>query len=439
MRTTLLALLCLPLVVIAQQAPSLLVTPSPASGVLRAGEHASAALELTPAGAPAPASLTVSLRQGGRTEIAKHDLPLTGGNATLDAALPGPGSVLALINGTTPDGKKVSARAGWIFSPELIRSAVPRPDDFDAFWDAELAKLALVPPDPILSLGKTPASAIPTGIEYTQFSLAVSATERVRGQLAHPKHEGKKFPALVIFQWAGIYPLSPGTVTGNAAQGWLAVNISAHDLPLDEPKAFYDALAAGALKNYGCIGNDDRAKSYCLRMFLGVRRALDFVRSQPAWDGRILVAHGTSQGGTQALIAAALDPAVTAVVANVPAYCDHNGPAAGRALPHPYWLANTEGRASAEAVATTARYFDVAHFAPRIRVPALVSAGLIDETCPPAGIAAMANSLAGPREVLFMPQANHKGDHNTHAPYLARSKIWLDALRTGKAAPIQSK
>lgn len=436
MRPTLLALLCLPLFVIAQPAPSLLVAPSPASGVLRAGEGASAALELTPAGSPAPASLTASLRQGGRTEIAKLDLPLSGGNTTLEATLPEPGSILALINGPTPDGKKVSARAGWIFSPELIRPAAPRPDDFDAFWDTELAKLALVPLDPVLSLGKTPASAIPAGIEYTQFSLAVSATDRVRGQLAYPKQDGKKFPALVIFQWAGVYPLSAGTVTGNAAQGWLAVNISAHDLPIDEPKAFYDALAAGPLKNYGCIGNDDRAKSYCLRMFLGVRRALDFVRAQPSWDGRILVAHGTSQGGTQALIAAALDPAITAVVANVPAYCDQNGPAAGRALPHPYWLANIEGRSSTEAVASTARYFDVVHFAPRIRVPVLVSAGLIDETCPPAGIAAMANQLAGPREVIFMPQANHKGDNNTHAPYLARSKVWLDLLRTGKAAPI---
>ncbi len=439
MRTTLLALLCLPLFAIGQPAPSLLVTPSPASGVLRVGERASAALESTPAGAPAPASLTVSLRQGGRTEIAKLDLPLNGGNSTLDATLSEPGSVLALINGTTLDGKKVSARAGWIFSPELIRPALPRPDDFDAFWDAELAKLALVPLDPVLSLGKTPAAAIPAGIEYTQFSLAVSATERVRGQLAYPKQDGKKFPALVIFQWAGVYPLSPGTVTGNAAQGWLAVNISAHDLPLDEPKAFYDALAAGALKNYGCIGNDDRAKSYCLRMFLGVRRSLDFVRTQPAWDGRILVAHGTSQGGTQALIAAALDPAITAVVANVPAYCDHNGPAAGRAPPHPYWLANTEGRASAEAVAATAPYFDVAHFAPRIRVPVLVSAGIIDEICPPAGVAAMANSLAGPHELIFMPQANHMGKNNTHAPYFDRSKVWLDALRTGKVAPLQSK
>lgn len=434
MRPALLALLLLPFGVFAQSDSSILVTPSPAGGVLSVGETARATLSAT----PALASLAVSFRQGGRTEIAKSDLTPTGGSTTIETTLPHPGSVLAIVSGTTPAGQKIAARAGWIFSPELIRPASPRPDDFDSFWDGELARLAGVPIDPVLGLGKTPAAAIPAGIEYTQFSLAVSSTERVRGQIAHPKQSGKKFPALVIFQWAGVYPLSPGTVTGNAAQGWLAVNVSAHDLPLDEPKEYYDSLAAGALKNYGCIGNDDRTKSYCLRMFLGVRRVLDFVRNHPAWDGCILVAHGTSQGGTQALIAAALDPAVTAVVANVPAYCDQNGPAAGRAMPHPYWLANTEGRDPA-AVAATAPYFDVAHFAPRIHAPVLVSAGLIDETCPPAGIAAMANALAGPRELIFMPQANHKGDNNTHAPYLARSKAWLDALRSGKPAPISIK
>lgn len=437
MRSSLLAALLLPIFVVAEPAPSLLVTPAPTSGVLRVGEGARAALVFSPAGATAPVSLAVSLRQDGRTEVARLDLPLTAGNATLEATLPEPGSVLAVINGTTPDGEKVSARAGWIFSPELIQPAVPRPDDFDAFWDSELATLARVPLDPVLSLGNTPATAIPEDIEYTQFSLAVSATGRVRGQLAYPKQAGKKLPALVIFQWAGVYPLSLGTVTGNAAQGWLAVNISAHDLPIDEPKAYYDHLLQNELKDYGAIGADDREKTYFRRMFLGTRRVLDFVRQHPAWDGRVLVVQGTSQGGSQALVAAALDPGVTAVVANVPALCDQNGPAAGRAMPYPYWLAKTEGR-DAAAVASAARYYDVAHFAPRIRVPVLVSAGLIDESCPPSGIAAMANALAGPHELILMPQANHQGQNNTHEPYNARAKVWLEELRTGAATPIVS-
>lgn len=376
------------------------------------------------------------LRENGKIEIGRPAFAVKnntkGARAyELETTLERPGALLVLAQSEA--GGAPLARAGFIFAPEKIEPAAQRPADFDAFWDARLESLARVPVDPELHPGKFSAPAA-KGVAYSQFSLAVGPHERVRGQLAYPDRPGEKFPALVIYQWAGVYPLQPGTVTGNAAKGWLAVNVMAHDLPIYEPKAYYDELAKGALKDYGAIGADDRERSYFLRMFLGARRVLDFVRAHPAWDGRVLVTHGTSQGGTQALVAAALDPAVTAVVANVPALCDQNGPEAGRAMPYPYWLAKTDGRDPA-AVAGAARYYDVAHFAPRIRVPVLVSAGLIDETCPPSGIAAMANRLAGPREVLFMPQANHQGADDSHRPYLNRAEIWLDALRKGEAPP----
>ena len=46
------------------------------------------------------------------------------------------------------------------------------------------------------------------------------------------------------------------------------LNINAHDLPIDQPTEFYKQQAAGPLKNYPYIGNDDREKSYFLRMYL---------------------------------------------------------------------------------------------------------------------------------------------------------------------------
>ena len=404
----------------------------PASGLLRVGE--TARVTLADSAADDTPSLVAVLKRDGATEIGRLPLVRSAPAAPVEVAftLREPGAVLAVLS--PAEGGARRARAGFLFSPELIRTAVPRSEDFDAFWDGKLAALASTPLDARIDSGR-PGHIPPTGVHYGRFDLAVSATERVRGQFAHPDRVGEKFPALVIFQWAGVYPLDPGTVQGPAARGWLALNVFAHDQPFDEPREFYGDLAKGALKDYGALGADDRERSYFLRMFLGARRALDFVRQHPAWDGRVLVVQGTSQGGTQALVAAALDPAVTAVLANVPALCDQNGPEAGRAMPYPYWLAKTAGHDRA-AVAATARYFDVAHFAPRVRAPVLVSAGLIDETCPPAGIAAMANALGGPREVLFMPQADHKGTGNTHAPYLERAKIWLETLRLTGTPPL---
>ena len=58
-------------------------------------------------------------------------------------------------------------------------------------------------------------------------------------QLAKPKKAGK-YPAMLIVQYAGIYPLQPDWVMKRAKQGYIALNIMAHDLPFDQPKEFYD-------------------------------------------------------------------------------------------------------------------------------------------------------------------------------------------------------
>lgn len=313
------------------------------------------------------------------------------------------------------------------------KPASARPADFDSFWDSKLAAMAKVPLDAQV---ETPEAQSGAGVHYAKFSLAVDGSQRVRGQMAWPDKDGK-YPALVIYQWAGVYPLEKGTVTGNAQKGWLAVNVMPHDLPIDETKEFYDAESKAALKEYGLIGRDNRETSYFLRMYLGARRVLDYVKTLPQWDGKTLVLHGTSMGGAQAVVAAALSEGVTAVVVNVPALCDQNAPSAGRGAPFPYWTAKPPGNLQPEKIAEAAKYYDTVNFAPRVKVPVLVSAGLRDQSCPPHGIAAMANALGGPKEVVFLPGANHKGDNGTHEPYIRRSKLWLEALLAGKPVPLQ--
>ena len=83
---------------------------------------------------------------------------------------------------------------------------------------------------------------------------------KIHGQLARPKKEGKR-PAMLIVQWAGVYSLKKPWAVDRAAEGWLVLNIIAHDLPIDEPDKFYADQTAGALKNYPQINNDDREKS----------------------------------------------------------------------------------------------------------------------------------------------------------------------------------
>jgi cephalosporin-C deacetylase-like acetyl esterase len=258
----------------------------------------------------------------------------------------------------------------------------------------------------------------------------------VYGQIAKPAREGK-FPALLIVQYAGVYGLPKDNVVRGAGQGWLALNIMAHDLPFDESEAFYKEKSQKELNNYMAIGNTDRETSYFLRMYLGCYRAAEYLVTRDDWDGRTLVVMGTSQGGQQTLVTAGLHPKITAMIANVPAGCDVTGQKVGRAIGFPYW-ANEAKNKKNEKIVEVGRYFDACNFATRIKCPALVALGLIDQTCPPAGVYAAFNQIKGPKEVVVMPLSDHQGKRpNAQAAFYARSEAWLRALVKGDAAPVK--
>jgi cephalosporin-C deacetylase-like acetyl esterase len=222
-------------------------------------------------------------------------------------------------------------------------------------------------------------------------------------------------------------------VTDRAAEGWLVLNVEPHDVPGDMPPAFYEALPT-LVKRYETIGQHSREESHFLRMYLGDHRAVEYLASRPEWDGRTMVVMGTSMGGQQALAIAGLNRRVTAVLANVPAGADVAARRHGRAPSYPFWNVDRPE------VLATARYFDVASFAPRITAPALVALGYIDEVCTPTSIWAAFNAIAGPKEAAPMVDSphNHLATPEASLPWTRRSAAWLAALVQGRdpqAAP----
>jgi len=258
----------------------------------------------------------------------------------------------------------------------------------------------------------------------------------IQGQVARPI-EGKKLPALLIVQWAGVYGLSKSWVTDRASEGWLVLNIEAHDIPIDQPQEFYREQSAGALRDYPAIGNDDRETSYFLRMYLSCYRAAQYLTERSDWDGKTLVVMGGSQGGQQTLVTAGIHPKITAALASVPAGCDMLGPDAGRDPGWPKWYYQTKGRDETR-VREASRYFDVVNFTSRIHCPVLVGIGLIDQTCPPAGILAATNQVKGAKEIILLPRGEHNDRNDSHGAYNRRCYgDWLTALRQGKPAPVE--
>ena len=249
---------------------------------------------------------------------------------------------------------------------------------------------------------------------------------RIHGYLARPKGDAPA-PAMLQVQYAGIYALQKDWVVGPAKDGWLALNIQAHDLPVDEKGHFYDEQGKGALKDYTQQGAEDRERSYFLRMYLSCVRAADYLVGRPDWNQKTLMVQGGSQGGMQGLALAGLHPQVTGVTVSVPAGCDQTGASAGRAIGFPWWTGSAQKL-------ETSTYFDPVNFARRIHCPVLVGMGLLDTISPPAGVFAMFNQIPGPKRLILLPLEEHQGAQKEF--YSARWQ-WWNAAAKGEPVPMK--
>lgn len=412
-------------------AQEIVAIPKNASGVYDVGESIEWRVSVRNAGAAPAPEVRYILKEGGLTVVKKGTLDISSGESVLRTKLDAPKSLLVELIAKV-GGKEAKLLVGAVAAPERIPISAPRPADFDRFWDKKIEQLRAIPPNPVVENGD---SGKP-GVEYCKVTLDNIRGSRVYGQLARPHRRGK-FPALLLVQYAGIYSLPKANVVNKAEAGWLALNIMAHDLPLDRPEGYYKEIAATKLKDYMTAGNDDREKSYYLRMCLGCYRAVEYLAGREDWDGRTLVVMGVSQGGLQAVVTAGLQPKVTAMIAGVPAGCDPTGPWVGRAGGHPYWYNNAKGKANEKQIMETSRYFDVVNFASRVKCPSLVALGLIDQTCPPAGVLSACNQLAGPKEVLILVNSDHKGTHATQQAFQSRAAAWIGSLVKGNSPPIK--
>ncbi len=410
-------------------AQEMTIVPDHTNGVYEIGQQVH--WQVTWPGETVPPPVRYKLLSGGLTEVGHGDLIFSNRTADLQTSFSAAGTMLVKVN-WSQDGSEHQAVGGAVAAPEKIGLSAPRPKDFDSFWKAKLKELKQVPLDPKLES----VDIGDTNLLYWKITMNNIRGTHIEGQLARPAR-GKKFPALLIVQWAGVYGLEKNWVTDRAREGWLALDIEPHDLPVDQPKSFYKEQFDGPLKAYWNLGNDDRDTSYFLRMYLSGYRALEYLIHRDDWDGKTLVVMGDSQGGMQTLMLAGLHPQkLTAAIALVPAGCDMLGPEVGRAGGWPNWYFNANSGQDPAKVHEASRYYDVANFAPDIKCPVLVGLGLRDQVCPPAGVFAAINQIKSPKEMVILPKSGHQDEHGTQAAFnQKRYGVWLPALVHGQTAP----
>ena len=298
----------------------------------------------------------------------------------------------------------LTAMAGAAVSPEDIKMSLPVPDDFDEFWTEQKKKLAAMPMQPKL----TPVDSGSAAMECFDVQVNCPGGAPVSGYLGRPKDaKPKSLPAVLWVHGAGVCSSNLANARKAERLGMLSMDINAHGIPNGKLNDYYANLSQTDLAGYPHRGRESRDTLYFNGMFLRLMRAIDFLASQPQWDGKTLIVIGHSQGGAQALAAGGLDERVTFIASGVPAMCDHAGAAIGRINGWPKIVPNgADGKPDAKILEAT-RYIDCVNFATRARADAIMSVGFIDVTCPATTCYAAYNQLHGKKQVINEPKMGH--------------------------------
>ena len=327
------------------------------------------------------------------------------------------------------DGKYLKSNGwrDWFFDggaavhPELLTST-PEPENFNEFWARQKARLDKVPI--IADLKELNRSDVAT--VYVARILC-AGPRPATGILTIPlgAEEGRKYPILITLHGYGPPQYKAGKLVGRGAPDKITFSLNSHGVEYQRDEKYYAAFNAMIKENgekyaFNKEVNQDPEITYFNGMALRLMRALQYLKTLEAWNGKDLHAKGQSQGGLQAIWAAALDSDVSLVTAEIPWCCDFGGHDNYNRLDSTFRPAYTRAL----------DYYDCMNMAKRVRCPVEITrAGLGDYACPPSGVAIMYNNLKCRKSIVW-----HQGSEHSYIPENCET-FRLEAEAIGENVP----
>ncbi|SDM62589.1 acetylxylan esterase [Allokutzneria albata] len=301
----------------------------------------------------------------------------------------------------------------WVDLPEdelrAYRSAQTEPADFDAFWDRTLAESRRYEP----AVDVVPVETGLRTVDVFDVTFPGFDGQPVKAWLRLPAHRDGSLPAVVEFLGYGGgrgHPLE-SLLWSSAGFAHLVMDTRGQGSTWatgDTP----DPVGSGpAFPGVMTRGIESPETYYYRRVFVDAVRAIEATRSLTEVDSTRVALYGNSQGAGIALAAAALDGAVSALVARVPFLCDFpRAPVITDRGPYREIAQYLKiHRHAVERVHATLRYFDGVNFARRAKAPAWFSTALMDAICPPSTVFGAFNAYAGPKTITVWSYNEHEG------------------------------
>lgn len=283
------------------------------------------------------------------------------------------------------------------YTPTLTRQ-----DDFDTFWEQTLGESASQP----LNLRLDPIELPFRNAQFFRASFDGFGGAPLVGTYARPAGNGP-FPAIALYHGYSGHRPEAWELLAWVSQGYavLATDVRGQGGESGDALPYPGGHAPGFMT----MGIGDPQTYYYRGAYVDTVRAIDVLVAQPEVHAERIGATGGSQGGALTLVAAALDRRVKAAVAEIPFLC-HFQRATTLVDTGPYnEIAGYFRRTAADEERTyrTLSYFDCMNLAPRINAPTLVTAGLMDDICPPSTVFAAYNYISAPKDMIVSTFGQH--------------------------------
>jgi cephalosporin-C deacetylase len=285
----------------------------------------------------------------------------------------------------------------------------PRPDDFDAYWDAALAEMHATDSRVELRPAKFQA---PFAECFDLFFTGVGGS-RIHAKYLRPKRAAKPHPAILQFHGYAGDSGEWSDKLGYVAQGF---SVAAMDCRgqggISEDLG---GVRGNTFKGQIIRGLDDAPEKFTFRqIFLDTAQLAKIVVGFDEVDAARLGAMGGSQGGALTIACAALVPEIKRLAPVYPFLSDYQRVWEMDLAVEAYEEIRTYFRRydplheREREIFTKLGYIDIQHIASRIRGETLMAITLMDPICPPSTQFAAFNRIAAPKEAVIYPDYGHE-------------------------------
>lgn len=299
-----------------------------------------------------------------------------------------------------------------------------REPDFEKFWAAALERSSRQP----LEAGSSRVPYAVPDVRVQNVSFNAFDGGRIAGWAITPEPVQPKATLLFFHGYSG----NKGRICDYlmwVLQGFTVLTFDVRGQMGDS--ADFAEYPGGRAHGWMTTGILDPERYYFVRAYVDTVRAMSFACSREEVDPERIAVAGVSQGGALALAAAALDRRPALCIAEVPGIGHiRRTLELTKAAPWTDLITYFQHRPQdIEQAMRTLSYIELNNLAERIVCPVLISAGLLDEICPPSTIFTVFNRIPAQEKLIeTFPFNGHEAGLNRENQIAWARKHLLERL-----------